>query len=220
MIEALQSRLSALYRVADGYDVRDFLITDRAVATALGPAVMQDGTDETLLLAEQDDELSLSLFLDSALLERVEASDPLAGLEASALDDLWKVVEGVSHFNCVIWKARQGRAVSLLELELQAEIDKYVSTAQLAAEQGKRTLLRNLHRWLFEDVRFREGLKPAEIDRYRSANDFAARFCHRLAGDTAALDATAVAELRHFFRLPIGDKISHIRAGAFRQAVN
>lgn len=220
MLEVLQARLSALYRVADGYDVRDFLITDRAVAAALGPTVMHDGTDETLLLAEQDDELSLSLFLDGALLDRLEASDPLAALEASALDDLWKVVEGVSHFNCVIWKARQGRAVSLLELELQAEIDKFVSTVQLAAEQGKPSLLRNLHRWLFDDVRFRDGLGPDELDRYRSANDFAARFCHRLAGSATALDAAAVAELRHFYRLPIGDKISHIRAGAFRPSAN
>lgn len=215
MLEALQSRLSALYRVPEAYDVRDFLITDRAVAAALGSSVLHDGTDETLLFSEQDDELALSLFLDGALLARVEASDPLAALEANALDDLWKVVEGISHFNCVIWKARQGRAVSLLELELQAEIDKFVSTAQLAAEQGKPSLLRNLHRWLFDEVRFRDGLDRDELDRYRSANDFAARFCHRLAGNAAALDAAAVAELRHFFRLPIGDKISHIHAGAF-----
>jgi len=220
MLEALQSRLSAIYRVGDGYDVRDFLITDRAVATALGPSVMHDGTDETLLLAEQGDELALSLFLDGALLERLEASDPLVALCASDLDDLWKVVEGVSHFNCVIWKAREGRSVSLLELELQAEVDKFVSTAQLAVEQGNPSLLRNLHRWLFDDVRFRDGLCPDELDRYRSANDFAARFCHRLSGNATALDAAAVAELRHFFRLPIGEKISHIRAGAFRTSAN
>ena len=116
---------------------------------------------------------------------------------------------------------KQLRAGDVLKIEGRPdEIDKFVSTVQLAAEQGKPSLLRNLHRWLFDDVRFRDGLGPDELDRYRSANDFAARFCHRLAGNATALDAAAVAELRHFYRLPIGDKISHIRAGAFRPSAN
>lgn len=215
MLDLLQQRLNDINQTGSGYDVRDFLITDPSAARRLGDATLLPGTEESLLLAERGDELAVSLFLSSELLARVEASDPMGRLDARALADLWKVVEGISHFNCVVWKASQGRAVSLLELELQAEVDKFVSTTQLAAEQGANELARNLHRWLFDDVRFHESLDAREHDRYRSANDYAARFCRGLAEALANRDDSALAELRRFYRLPMTDKISLIHSRAW-----
>jgi len=215
MLDRLQQRLHDIYRVDDSYDVRDFLITDPALAKRLGARTLLAGTEESLLMAEQDDELALSLFLSAPLLARLEQNDPLERLEATMLSDLWKVVEGLSHFTCVVWKASQGRAVSLLELELQAEIDKFVSTAQLASEQGEAELSRNLHRWLFDDVRFHDDLDAEQRDRYRYANDFAARYCHSLIDAVACREGAAIDELRRFYRLPISEKISHIRSRSF-----
>lgn len=215
VLELLQQRLNDIYRTDGAYDVRDFLITDPRAARRLGEACLLPGTEESLLLAEQDDELAVSLFLSAELLARVEASDPIGRLVAGSLADLWKVVEGISHFNCVVWKATQGRNVSLLELELQAEIDKFVSTTLLAAEQGADELGRNLHRWLFDEVRFHSDLNERQHDRYRSANDYAARYCRGLAGAVARRDGAVLEELRHFYRLPMNDKISHIHARAW-----
>ena len=141
MISRLQRHLNDIYQVGGGYDVRDYLITDPRLAKCIGQDVMLTDTRETLLMSEDDDGLALSLFLDSELLERLESADPLARLRADLLDDLWQVVEGISHFNCVVWKASQDRNVSLLELELQAEIDKFVSTMLLAASQGRIDML-------------------------------------------------------------------------------
>jgi hypothetical protein len=216
MLEQLQQRLHDIYRVDGGYDVRDFLITDPALAQRLGAKALPAGTEETLLMAERDDELAVSLFLSASLLARLEQNDPLARLEATMLSDLWKVVEGLSHFTCVVWKASQGRAVSLLELELQAEIDKFVSTAQLASEQGESELSRNLHRWLFDEVRFRDDLDAEQRDRYRCANDFAARYCLGLIDAVACREGAAIDELRRFYRLPMAEKVSHIRSRAFK----
>jgi hypothetical protein len=215
MLAQLQQRLNHIYQTGAAYDVRDFLITDVATAERLGKSSMLPGTEETLLLAEQGGELAVSLYLSAELLTRLEARDPMARLEAGALADLWKVVEGISHFNYVAWKASQDREVSLFELELQAEIDKFVSTAQLASEQGDADLARNLHRWLFDDVRFCAGLDARQEDRYRSANDYAARFCRGLGVAVAARDDDVLAELRRFYRLPMTDKISHIHSRAW-----
>ncbi len=215
MLAELQQRLNDIYQTGAAYDVRDFLITDLATARRLGERSMLPGTEETLLLSEQDGELAISLYLSPELLSRLEAQDPMARLQAGGLSDLWKVVEGISHFNCVVWKASQDRAVSLLELELQAEIDKFVSTAQLASEQGDTVLTRNLHRWLFDDVRFCSGLDARGRDRYRSANEYAARFCRGLVSAVTAQDNGVLAELRRFYRLPMTDKISHIHSRAW-----
>ncbi len=215
MISALQQALNDLYQAAAGYDVRDFLITDPAIARHIGRDAMLTNTRETLLVAEDEQGLAVSLFLDGEMLERLEEGRPLDRLRATHLDDLWQVLEGISHFNCVVHRAAQDRAVSLLELELQAEIDKFVSTVLLAIEQDRSDILSSLHGWLFEDVSFHEGLDAEQLDRYKAANDYAGRFCARLCDRLLDEDERAFAELRQFYRYPLTDKISHIHSSAW-----
>jgi hypothetical protein len=128
------------------------------------------------------------------------------------------VLEGISHFNCIAWKATQDRSVSLLELELQGEIDKFVSTTLLALSQANGDLIHRLHGWLFDDVRYHDELNDEQVDRYRTANDYAARFCHGLRTQLIDNDELALSELRRFYRLQLGDKISHIHSRAWGSA--
>ncbi len=215
MLAELQQQLSDIYQVGRPYDVRDYVITDPILAKCLGQDSMLANTDEMLLLSQDDDGLALSLFLDGAMLERVESTNPLACLRAESLDDLWKVLEGISHFNCVVWKAAQDRTVTLLELELQGEIDKFVSTMLLAIEQADTGLLNGMHGWLFDNVRFHDGLDDEQLSRYRSANDYAARYCHRIRQQLIDDNSLALSELRHFYRLQMSDKISFIHSQAW-----
>ena len=218
MLELLQRQLSEIYQAAHAHDVRDYLITDPTLARVLGREALLTNTEETLLVSEDEEGLALSLFLDGELLSRLESSRPLDRLRAESLDDLWKVLEGVSHFHCVAWKAIQDRTVSLLELELQGEIDKYVSTMLLAIGQSDRELSRRLHGWLFDDVRFHEDLDEEQYERYRSANEYAARFCHRLRRRLVHNSEHALGELRDFYRMQLSEKISHIHSRAWAQA--
>jgi hypothetical protein len=215
MLAELQRQLSDIYQVGRGYDIRDYLITDPMLAKILGQGAMLTNTDETLLVAQDEDGLALSLFLDADMLDRLESSNPLGRLRAELLDDLWKVLEGISHFNCVVWKASQDRSVSLLELELQGEIDKFVSTMLLALSQADTDLLNSMHGWLFDNVRFHDELDGEQLDRYRSANDYAGRFCHRLREQLISNSRHALSELRQFYRLQLPEKISHINAQAW-----
>ena len=218
MLAELQQQLSDIYQVESDHDVRDYLITDPTLAQLIGQDAMLRNTEETLLVSQDDDELLLSLFLDGEMLQRLESANPLHRLRAGQLDDLWKVLEGVSHFNCVTWKAGQDRTVTLLELELQGEIDKFVATALLALAQADNELLDRLHSWLFDDVRFHSDLDESQIDRYRAANDYAARFCHRIREQLCRNDMAAFAELRQFYRLQAEDKISHIHSRSWSPA--
>lgn len=212
MIDRLQQHLSDIYQVGEVHDVRDFLITDPRLAQCIGAGSMLADTSETLLMAEDEEGLALSLFLDGDLLSRLESADPLSRLRADLLDDLWKVLEGLSHFNCVVWRASRDRSVSLLELELQAEIDKFVGTTLLALGQGRTEMLDHLHGWLFDDVSFHAELDDEQLARYRAANEYAARFCHALRRRLVDNGGAALTELRRFFRLPMTDKISHIHS--------
>lgn len=210
MLSALQRQLSDIYQVGRAHDVRDYLITDPTLAGIIGQDAMLTNTEETLLVSQDDEGLAVSLFLDGDMLDRLESANPLNRLRAESLDDLWKVLEGISHFNCVVWKAAQDRTVSLLELELQGEIDKFVSTMLLATAQADEELLNSLHGCLFDNVSFHDELDGEQLHRYRSANDYAARFCHGLRQQLIDDNQLALSELRQFYRLQLCEKISHI----------
>jgi hypothetical protein len=105
--------------------------------------------------------------------------------------------------------------VSLLELELQGEIDKFVSTSLLAIGQSDTALANRLHSWLFDEVSFRDDLDSEALDRYRAANDYAGRFCRSLGDELLADGCNALGKLRRFYRMQFRDKISHIHAMAW-----
>jgi hypothetical protein len=95
------------------------------------------------------------------------------------LDSLCQLIEGVSHFVYVADRARRGLPATQLELELQAEIDKYVLLV-LARKTFDAGLARRLRARLYEKVRFCHPEGTEAGDRYRLANDLAARFVRRL----------------------------------------
>lgn len=217
MISGLQKYLTDIYQVDPGFEVTDFLITDPALARLLGYGALVSNTDESVLLSQDENGLALSLYLDEDMLERLTRDNPMQELRADRLDDLCKVIEGLSHFNYIVWRARQDKAVTLLELEMQAEVDKFVGTLLMALDQQDFDFARRLHGWLFDRVSFNPDLNADQLERYRAANDFAARFCHGLRDRLRRDTIRGMHELRHFYRLSQAEKISHIRAQAYQR---
>lgn len=215
MLAGLQKHLTDIYQADAGFEIADYLVTDPALAKLLGGSALVAETDESVLVCQEDDGLALSVYLDERMLARLDRDNPLEGLRIEHLDDLCKVIEGISHFNYLVWRALQDKSVTLLELEMQAEVDKFVGTWLLALEQEDHDFARSLHGRLFDDVRYNPNLGRDQLERYRAANDYAARFCHGLA---KRLDPDSVAgldELRYFYRLSQQAKISHINCKAY-----
>ena len=206
----MQSCLEDFYGLDLPYDVTDFLITDRVLASALGGA--RRNVDEELLIAEAPDELGVSLFLEEALIGRLTENDPTHALTQLNIADFWTAFEGVSHFVYFVFKAGRGHCVTLLELELQAEVDKFVATSLFLRRQGE-PVPAGLHRWLFEMPRFDAALSAAEYERYERANHYAARYCRKLGQLARWSDMdSAQRELRSFYRMPREEKIGRIEA--------
>lgn len=215
MLADLQKQLSDIYQVEPGYDVRDFLITDPTLARILGGAALIPNTQESVLVAVDEAGVALSVYLDSRMLGRLDRDNPLQTLKASRLNDLWTVLEGISHFNYLVWSARRDRSVTLLELEMQAEVDKFISTWLIAQDQQEHEFAARLHGWLFDSTRLRPELRADEYERYWVANNYAARFCHGLTQRLRNDCESTLSELRRFYRLTQPDKISHIHSAAY-----
>ena len=215
MLSELQKHLSDIYQVEPGYDVSDFLVTDRTLAKTLGGESVIENTDESVLLTEDEEGMALSVYLDSQMLGRLDRDKPLQALKASSLNDLWTVLEGISHFNYLVWSAGRDRSVTLLELEMQAEVDKFISTWLMARDQEECEFANRLHGWLFDSIHFKPELSEDEHRRYRTANDYAARFCHGLMRRLRDNCNRTMRELRRFYRLKQTEKISHIHSQAY-----
>ena len=215
MLKDLQDLLAAIYDVPLPHDVAEFLLTDRS---ELPDALQASPSDEQVLVAEDGDTLRVGVYLDPAVLARLASANPFDALHGGNIGDYWTALEGVSHFVYLAWNAAHDRPVTLLELELQAEIDKYVTSLWLLREQNPRRFPVELHPLLFERARVDPALAGDRCELYHCANRYAARFCRRLSRTLAPRSATekadAMAELRRFYRLHREPKLRHIERTA------
>lgn len=209
----LQSLLAALYDAPSAADVHDYLITSPQVAASLQESDTLPPTDEQLLIAESAAGMELGLYVDSAVLERLSRRCPLAALDESNLADYCTVLEGVSHFHYVTWSVGHERSVSLLELEVQAEVDKYASALSLLLAQHEGRFPGDLFRRLFAGCQLLPHLSDEERRRYAEAHRCAARFCEKLEARylrrRRARPAELLAQLRAFYRLGCHAKLRH-----------
>jgi len=219
LLTRLQGLISGIYDVSIAHDVYDFLVTDRGHL----PAAARTGeSDEELIVAqpteESDGEVGMSLYLDPELLKRLSLEDPMVRLHDGNVADYWTALEGVSHFLYLAWNAGHDRPLSLLELEMQAEVDKYVASYWLMREQLPGRFPSELLSVLFERTRIDPRLARGREAMYREASRYAEKFCRRLEqtlrGARGDSGGEVLAELRRFYRLTNARKLAHIERSA------
>jgi hypothetical protein len=208
----VQSMLERIYAVTISQDVGDFLVTDPRVTKALDQSTNARICDEKLLVRSDGEDLALTLFIDQQVMRRLALDDPYQRLHDQNLGDFLMALEGVSHFLYLVHRASHSREVTRLELELQAEVDKYVTVNILARSQGVTPAPGNVLRELFTSVQFDEQMDCDERERYMDANSLAGRYCEHL--ETRFLSARSRAEffeeLRTFYSMSQPDKLRHI----------
>ncbi|HEV3180632.1 MAG TPA: hypothetical protein VGZ05_09200 [Steroidobacteraceae bacterium] len=210
LLSRLQNLIGGIYDVSVAHDVYDFLVTDRGRL----PAAARSGTaEEELIVAQSSEgggEVAMSLYLDPALLKRLAREDPLTRLHAGNVADWWTALEGVSHFLYLAWNAGHDKPVSLLELEMQAEVDKYVASYWLLRRQFPGYFPAELRQVLFARTRVDPRVAAERAELYREASRYAEKFCRRLEQTLArkrhsrshgAGDGEVLTELRRFYRL-------------------
>jgi hypothetical protein len=184
-LRRIQRELEAFYGLERGPNVTRFVRDG------------DEGSREVVLVRETETELEMALVLPPES-KRVS----LGG----ALDDVWlQVAEGVSHFIYLVERARVSLPVTKLELELQAEVDKFVLSLGFCTDPAERLVQR-----LFDSPRFLDAEDSEDGARYRLAHQLAARFVSRafVANDRAR----ARERLRSFYRAGQAEKIHLARA--------
>ena len=158
---------------------------------------------EQVLVKQTDDGLELALVLDDALLDGM--SDGLS------LDGFCALAEGVSHLMYLCLAYQRQAQITRLELELQAEIDKFA----LLLFMGMKA--KDALRRLFSHFELRPDVScPDERARYSRANQLAWQYCRRLSVSylESGRKTPLLRELRHLYRMGGARKLDYVVSAA------
>ena len=208
----IQRSIESVYRIETPEEVERFCLERHHVDFFVSDELK--ARREVLLIRDEGEHANIGLYLAEEVRQRADrfarrSEWPDAEGSFAHIDDFCVVLEGVSHFVYLTYcGGTQDRPVSRLELELQAELDKFI-LLRLAAP------IPNLVDRLFSGVRYHEELDPQEHERYRIANDRAKRYARWMDREIDHGRTTEVlADARRLIRRPMASKLDHIQRTA------
>lgn len=214
LLDRLQTELEAIYEIQSAHRVHDFVTHDAALITRLDSSRNARDIPEKLLIHQDGDYLDVALYLDAQAVANLERHDPLARLDDDNLEEFCVVLEGISHFVYLTYNAQYDREISLFELELQAEVDKFILAARLLSRQCQTPIPQALHHLLYRCAEFDTRLQAHEFHRYYKANALAGRFSAFIGKciNKGMADWKIFNTLRRFYRLTHHQKIRSIES--------
>jgi hypothetical protein len=166
------------------------------------------------LLREESGRLLVNLYYPDRLIRNLEVHDPFRSLSDANVDDFATFIEELDHLLTVADRHRAGAEISLLELELHANVTKeLVVSLFVARHRGTERLESRDRAWirhhLFHKVTYAE--EDAGIQaRYRDATALAVRYLEAL---YALRPTERLRELRRFHRRTHHEKLESIVRG-------
>jgi hypothetical protein len=201
----VQRRLESLYALEAQAPVTDFVLTEEEAAAFPG------GGSRTLV-TQDGDQVSLGVVLERETSALLQGADPRVRLDHGNFGAFCTMTEEVSHFVYLHFCARTSRSVTQLELELQAEVDKYLTAVFLLCLQNEGAFSPRLRDLLFRRYHLAAPLSAEQAERYRAASVLAYRYCSFL--ESAYLRRSRLADLareaRRFYRLGQREKLEKI----------
>jgi hypothetical protein len=200
----VQRRLETLYALDPEAPVTDFLVE--------GAGADYPGAGSRTLFAQDEDGVSMGVVLDPGVGALLAELDPRQKLDRRNLDPFCTAIEEVSHFVYLSFCARAERTVTQLELELQAEVDKYLCAVFLLSLQNDGAVSSRLKELLFRHYRIADGVGGERAERYRAASHLAYRYCGYLERDFLKPSRLAdlARESRRFYRWGQREKLEKI----------
>ena len=214
LVEKVQTQLECIYGIGLVERAHEFLINlgDVRNYVSMNPA-MKLPKELLLVRKPEDDTVEVALYLADELMTNLDVHDPFESITQKNLNDFCILIEGVSHFVYYLWKARQNLAITQLELELQAEIDKFLMLYFYLRSDKNPAVADTLFDALFEDFKLFDELSDEAKERYLTASHLASRYCYQIKNRVQQSPGdmqNIVSEIRQFYSLAQEEKIRRI----------
>ncbi len=191
MLQDLQNWIESTYRLEIEEDLSPYLIGKRELKRFLKPGDPFRQAEEVVLCTESGGECFLGLYLR---------------LRGSRLHRTLTALEGVSHLRLMMHRLKSGEKLSRLELELQAEVDKFVFLRLQKPGEDPAFHLRRAAEL--------PGLSAEQRRLYGDSLRLANRYCRRLEREFLSTHSQdgLFRELRAFYRMSHWRKLEHLGA--------
>ncbi|GJQ60810.1 MAG: hypothetical protein D8M57_12055 [Candidatus Scalindua sp. AMX11] len=217
LIEELQRKIEKTYALNTGItNIEKFVIGDYGykefyLEERIQSVVENDSSGSRVFIRDGGDTLKMSIYYPDKLIKVLEENDPRLGLHDDNIDECASFVEELDHFLFIVQNFRQNRPFSLLELELQANVTKYLVLKYFISLQNRAMRLREFDK---EYIKYHLFYKrkydiegTIEKKRYEDAKKFGmiyTRYIDYLSHEERLRD------LRLFSRLTCPSKIQHV----------
>lgn len=189
MLEAIlqiESAIKGLYRISVPFCSKDFLL-EKIPAAPLAQPVSHASLKGALFIQHhpsQSEELNLGIYLDPSVRAALDNFPSWEKgkwtLEQTQAFNV--ATEEISHFLYLTFHVLNEKPVTELEMELQAEIDKFLLTYFANRVKGEEnSLFESLFEALFYNYSLSENLSDTQKQRYEEANCLARRYLHKRA---------------------------------------
>jgi hypothetical protein len=204
----VQRRLEALYALEHQAPVTEFLIP-------LEHAHDYPGGGSRTLVTQKGDDVSLGVVLEDSVRTRLAAGRSARAPGPREPRPLLRGRGGGQPLRLPLLLREAARQVTQLELELQGEVDKYLSSVFLLCLQNEGAVSPLLRELLFRQYRLAAHVTGrGGRARYHRASELAYRYCGYL--ESRFLRPSRLQELareaRRFYRLGQRDKLERIAA--------
>jgi len=216
LLEVVRGLIERTYRLRTGLtEIGPFVIGDAGYrlfyATGTGERAIgsAEGGEAKTLVREGTDGVTACIYFPDAMIRHLESHPPLRGIGEENVGAFATFVEEIDHLLLIAERSLGRRPVSLFELELHANVSKYLVLARFLAgrtgrlgEDGRRWLR---HR-LFPGVEFCDE-DQAVRERYHDAERWAVRLLDGLDGLDGLHRAERLEVLRQFHLAEPGAKL-------------
>ncbi len=211
LIQTIQDQIESIYGIKTGASVLDYLISRNELSTLMPQSTLAALPKELFLVNPEpkDETIEVALYLADDLKSNLSTHNPLQALSQENISDFCTLIEGVSHFVYYLHKASLEYEITQLEMELQAEIDKFLLLSILTKSNLDEN--QQLLELLFENYLLHDHLDDDQKIRYNTATDLARKYCFQVTQNirTEGLPS-ALKKVRKFYPMTQEQKIKSI----------
>jgi hypothetical protein len=218
LIKELQRKIEKTYALDTGItNIEQYIVGDRGYKELYAKeeirTVVNSHSGARVLIRDTGDALKVSIYYPDVLIRELEDNDPRLGIHDENVDLCASFVEELDHFLFIAQNYKLNRPFSLLELELQANVTKYLVLKYFIALQNKSLKLSKFDK---EYIRYHLFYKrkydiedTSEKKRYEDAGTFGMLYTKHI--DLLSHE-DRLRDLRQFSRMSCSSKIRHIQS--------
>ncbi|ODS31898.1 MAG: hypothetical protein SCARUB_02978 [Candidatus Scalindua rubra] len=218
LIKELQRKIEKTYALDTGItNIEQYIIGDRGYRELYAKeeirTVVNSHSGAKVFIRDAGHALKVNIYYPDELIRELENNDPRLGLHDDNIDVCASFIEELDHFLFIAQNYKLNRPFSLLELELQANVTKYLVLKYFIALQNKSIKLSKFDK---EYIRYHLFYKrkydiedTSERKRYEDAGTFGMLYTKYI---DLLPQEDRLRDLRQFSRMTCPSKIRHIQS--------